>query len=72
MLWVLASVFKRTGRQNIIRILLFINGVVSILGAIIITVDVSWVLKSFGLINYVASEVKHAGILAGSQKIYEN
>lgn len=52
--WCLAGLFQGRGRKKFIRLLLIANGVVSILGAAITAVDVSWVMSVPGLISFVA------------------
>lgn len=52
-IWFLVPVFKTTGRQKLVRILIFINGLASILGAVITVFDITWVLSPIGLLNYV-------------------
>jgi MFS family permease len=52
--WCLAGLFQGRGRKKSIRLLLIANGVVSILGAAITAVDISWVMSVPGLISFVA------------------
>ncbi len=51
--WLAAPLFKGSRRRRYIRVLLVINGMVSVLGAAITIVDLGWVLSVAGLASYV-------------------
>ncbi|MCF8236187.1 MAG: hypothetical protein K9G67_14435 [Bacteroidales bacterium] len=51
--WLVAPIFEGNNRMKSIRYLLIVNGIISVLGAIITAVDVEWVLSTSGLISYV-------------------
>ncbi len=50
--WLMAGFYKN--RKNIIRLLLIVNGIVSLLSAAGTIIDVKWLLTTFGLIAYFA------------------
>lgn len=52
--WLVAPLFEGNTKTNSIRYLLILNGIVSVVGAIITAVDVEWVLSTSGIISYVA------------------
>jgi hypothetical protein len=52
-IWFLEPIFKENGRQFYIRVLIIVNGLLSIAGAVITVLDISWVLSPIGLITYV-------------------
>lgn len=53
--WMMASYYQ--GRNDFIRTMLIINGVVSLLSALWTAVDVNWVMTTAGLIGYFAWNV---------------
>jgi len=52
-LWSLSCLFKGSQGKMFTRYLLIVNGVISILGAIVASLDMNWVLSHAGLISYV-------------------
>jgi len=52
--WLVAPIFEGNGIMKSIRYLLIANGIISVVGVIIIAADVEWVLSTSGLISYVA------------------
>ncbi|HER09573.1 MAG TPA: hypothetical protein ENO20_11765 [Bacteroides sp.] len=53
-LWLMVPVIKGGKRMIYIKYLLIINGVASILGAIITAINIPWVLSVSGIISYIA------------------
>jgi hypothetical protein len=50
--WFAASVFDGDGLEKVTRALMMLNGVLSVLGALVTAVDLGWVLSSAGMISY--------------------
>lgn len=50
--WFLVPLLEGSKRTGTIRVLMILNGIVSILGAIITVFNISWVLSTAGLISY--------------------
>jgi hypothetical protein len=55
--WLAAPVFGGGGREKTARVLMTTNGVFSIVGALVVSFDLNWVLTPAGLLSYAAWNV---------------
>lgn len=55
--WLAAGVFNRGGLERATAVLMVANGVISIIGGIVTSINLGWVLTTPGVISYVAWNV---------------
>jgi hypothetical protein len=55
--WLAAPVFGRDGIEKTARVLMTANGVFSIVGALVVSLDLNWVFTPAGLVSYAAWNV---------------